>query len=475
MDPKPAARLWNRSFSLLWQGQLISSIGKNAFAITALLWLKDATGSGTLSGLLTGLAMLPMVVLGPVAGVFVDRVNRGRMIAWTDVAGGLLVSAAAALFFLVPGQRELLLAAVFMVSLGTGLLDTFSQPSIQAAIPDLVPREKLEAANGLNMSGLHAAFLVAQAAGGILYRLLGAPLLVAANAVAYLWAGFSELGIKTPDRRKAPEPGARPLQRFASELAEGARYVWRHRGLRTLLAVFTALNFFVTPLLALMAFFVQDYVHLGPEWLGYLMACYGAGGLIGFALAGALPVRGRGREALLAAATIGQSATIPLMLLLPSAPFQVALFLAAGLMGGLVNVHVITLLQTAAPPELRGRVQSLATTVSAGVMPVGMALAGILFDLTGGNFRLVIGVPGLAMLLVSAAALVSRHYRSFLAETPSQASFAAAPSAPTTDLPAAADPQAASDPPSTPPADSAPPASGPPSTPPASAPSSAPE
>lgn len=426
MDRKPPARLWNRSFTLLWQGQLISSIGKNAFALTALLWLKDATGSGTLSGLLTGLAMLPMVVLGPVAGVFVDRVDRGRMIAWTDVAGGLLVSAAAALFFLVPGQRQLLLTAVFLVSLSTGLLDTFSQPSIQAAIPDLVPREKLEAANSLNLGGLHLAVLLAQGAAGLLYVRLGAPLLVAVNAVAYLWAGFSELGIRTPPLRRSAEAGTHPLQRFGSELAEGARYIWRHRGLRALLVVFTALNFFVAPLLALMAFFVQDFLGLGPQWMGYLMASYGAGGLLGFAVAGLLPVRGRGREALVAVATVGQSAAIPLMLLLPKAPFQIALFLAAGLLGGIVNVYAMTLLQTAAPRELQGRVQSLAGTVSAGVMPVGMALAGILFDLSGGSFRLVIGLPGLAMLLVSAAALLSRNYRKFLAETPAAAPQAAA-------------------------------------------------
>ena len=67
---------------------------------------KESIGSGTLSGLVTGLAMLPVVLLGPVAGVFVDRVNRGRLIAWTDVAGGALVSAAVAVFFPVPGSRR---------------------------------------------------------------------------------------------------------------------------------------------------------------------------------------------------------------------------------------------------------------------------------------------------------------------------------------------------------------------------------
>lgn len=411
------ARLWNRSFTLLWQGQLISSIGKNAFALAVLLWLKEATGSGTLSGLVTGLAMLPMVLLGPVAGVFVDRVNRGRLIAWTDVAGGVLVSAAAVLFFLAPGNLPLLLVVVFVVSLATGLLDTFSQPSIGACIPDLVPQDKLEAANGLNLTGLHGAMLVAQAAAGILYRVLGAPLLVAINAVAYLWAGFSELGIKTPDVARAPAADDHHFKRFVGELSEGARYVWQHRGLRTMLIVYTVLNFFVSPLLALIAFFVQDFLRLGPEWTGYLFACYGGGGLVGFAVAGALPVRGRGREALVGAATIGQSATVVLMLLLPAAAYQIALFVAAGILGGLVNVHVMTLLQAAAPAELRGRVQSLSTTLSVAVMPVGMALAGVLFDLTGGNFWLVMGLPGALMFLASCLALLSPHYRSFLADT----------------------------------------------------------
>jgi MFS family permease len=407
-------RLWNRSFALLWQGQLVSSLGKNAFQLAALLWLKETTGSGTLSGLISGTATLPMVLLGPIAGVFVDRTNRGQLIAWTDIAGGALVAIAAVLFFTVPANTPLLLAAVFAVTLGTGLLDTFSQPSITASIPDLVPKDKLKAANGLNLSVLHVAMLAAQGVSGLLYRVIGAPLLVAANAVAYLWAGTSELGVKTPDRPR-PASGTHPWRRFTTELAEGAHWVWRHRGLRTLLVLATVLNFLVTPLLALMAFFVEDWLGLRPEWLGYLMACYGGGGLAGFAVAGAWRVRGRGRLALVSGAMIGQSATVALMVALPGIPVQVALLLAAGLCGGIVNVHFMTLMQTAVPAELRGRVQSLSTTLATAVMPVGMALAGVFHDLTRGNFWLVIALPGLVMLAASVAALASREYRGFLA------------------------------------------------------------
>jgi hypothetical protein len=116
-----------------------------------------------------------------------------------------------------------------------------------------------------------------------------------------------------------------------------------------------------------------------------------------------------------AGATIGQSATVALMVALPGVAVQVALFLAAGVFGGIANVHFSTLMQTAAPSDLRGRVQSLAGTLATAVMPVGMALAGVFFDLTRGDFRLVIGLPGLLMLAASVAALGSREYRGFLA------------------------------------------------------------
>jgi hypothetical protein len=112
---------------------------------------------------------------------------------------------------------------------------------------------------------------------------------------------------------------------------------------------------------------------------------------------------------------IGQSATVVLMVVLHGIPVQIALFLAAGILGGIVNVHFMTLMQTAAPAELQGRVQSLSTTLATAVMPLGMALAGVFYDLTRGDIVLVIGLPGLAMLGASAAALASREYRGFLA------------------------------------------------------------
>ncbi len=433
MEPTPAtepvaaqppafapARLWNRNFALLWQGQVISSIGKQTFALAAMLWLKHLTQSGTLMGLVMTAALLPAVVLGPVAGVMVDRWHRQRLIAWTDIAGGLLVLLAALLFFFASARTGLLIGVVFAVTVATGLLDTFSQPAIGASVPDLAPRERLEAANGLNMAGVQGSMFVAQGLAGYLFVRLGAATLVLLNAITYLYAGVSELFLRIPHHPRPREQGVHPWHRFRTEFAEGLRFVWTQQGMRTALLLYMGLNFFISPVIVLLPFFVENYLGLRPDWYGYLMAAFGLGSLLGFLLAGAAPTRGRARVAAVGGGLLVQSALIPVMLVLPSVEFELAGFLVVGLLSGVVNVNFMTLLQLSTPPQLLGRVQGLSMTVSAAVMPAGMALAGIVFDLIGQNIALMYAVSGGLNLACALLALASRNYRAFLRFEPAE-------------------------------------------------------
>jgi len=416
--------LWNRNFSLLLEGQLVSSIGKQAFALAAMLWLKELTGSGTLMGLVMTVAMLPMVVLGPISGVIVDRWNRQRLIAWTDIAGGILVLAAAAFFFL-PFSTAVRIGVIFFVTVLTGLLDTISQPAIGASVPDLVPRERLEAANGLNMSGMQVAMFISQGFAGVLFVAIGMPFLVLVNAATYLAAGTSELFIRIPRRERPKDSHLHPWVRFTNDFKEGFRFIMANPGMRTAMLLAAVQNFFIAPVIVLMPFLVEDFLGLAPQWYGYLMAAFGAGALVGYALAGSIRVTGRAREATIIGSMTLQSAVIPFLLLIHAPAALVAGMAFAGAMGGICNVQFISLLQIATPPALLGRVQGLVTTISAGVMPLGMALAGIVFDLVGKNIPLMYSVsPGLTVLF-TLLGLLSRRYREFLrsdgpAEEPGQ-------------------------------------------------------
>lgn len=409
-------RLWNRDFSLLWQGQLVSSIGKQVFALVCMLTIKELTGSGSLMGLLMTAALLPSVLLGPVAGVFVDRVDRRRLIAWTDIAGGIFVLGALGVMTAARASTPVIIAAFFAVTICTSLLDTFSQPAISASVPDLVPQERLEAANGLNMGGVQMAVFAAQGGAGLLYKLLGAPLLVALNAATYLYSGVSELFIRIPPLAKGAHAGKAPFTRFRLELAEGLRFVSGYPGMLATIISFTALNFLVSPIIVTLPFYAQDYLRQGPEWYGFLMAAFGLGALAGFLVVAARPMRGKARAATMVACTAGQAVLTIMALAFRSPWAALPVMLAIGLASGILNVNISTLFQIVTPRELLGRVNALTQTMAAAAMPLGMALSGVLFDLSGQNVALMFGLSGVSMLAASLAPLVlSRDYWSFLA------------------------------------------------------------
>ena len=102
-------KLFNRHFVLLWQGQFVSSMGSQAFSIAMMFWIKHATESATLMGLIMMVSQIPAVLLGPLGGSFADRHSRRSIIIWCDLLRGLLVLSLAAVMFLDPGATDLIL------------------------------------------------------------------------------------------------------------------------------------------------------------------------------------------------------------------------------------------------------------------------------------------------------------------------------------------------------------------------------
>jgi len=409
-------KLLNKDFFLLWQGQFVSQIGSQVHGIAMMFWLKHATGSASLMGTLMMLSMLPGVILGPIGGTIADNYSRRKIIIVSDIICGLAVLALAGILFYDPENVSLAVVWLFVAGIVIGVVSAFFRPAISAAIPDLVPKEKVAAANSMNQSSFQVSSLLGQGAGGVLFRLLGAPVLFLIDGLTYLFSAVSEMFITIPQVIPEKTPGFKPImKKFMGDTAEGFKYVWNNRGMRAVFFTAALLNFLISPIAVLLPFYVEDHLGLTPDWFGFMIAAVGAGALLGYLLAGTLKISGHTRSFLLI--------TFLTLIGLIFASFgfsrngylSLALFLMLGIFSGAININIITVLQLTTPGEIRGRVFGLLGTITGGLMPIGMGLAGVVAELLDNDVTLIFIVCGLAMAVVNLAMAFDRHFRDFLA------------------------------------------------------------
>jgi DHA3 family macrolide efflux protein-like MFS transporter len=415
--PAPT-RLYNRDFLLLWQGQLISKLGNQAHYIAVMFWIKHATGSATLMGTIMMLATLPMVLLAPIAGAFADRHSRRGIIAIADLVSGVAVMTLVGLLFWIPDQTATIITALMVTSVIVGTSASFFSPAFSAAIPDLVPKEKLAAANSMNRFSDQFAGLIGMSAAGVLFKFLGAPLLFFFDALSFIYSGISSLFAKVPMPIVSGEKAVGAKQQIGqllNDMKEGLRYAWSNVGLRNLMLLAAALNFFFSPIGVLLPFLVEDHLHASTDWFGYILGALGAGALVGLLAVGTLKLNGRPRSFAVISGVVVMCALFG-ALGLTHTPLQ-ALVLAffAGMLNSFVNVSIGTIMALTTPSAIRGRVFGLLTTLSAGLMPISMGLTGVVVDLMNKNVPLIILLCGGIGTVLCLALSINKEFRQFLA------------------------------------------------------------
>ncbi len=428
MSYRRPARLLNRDFLLLWQGQFVSMLGSQAFSVAMIFWIKRQTDSASLLGLGMLSQWVPAILLGPFGGTVADRMSRRTILILADVVRGVAAIALAALVFLVPGRSGTILIGLLALSAIMGICDAFFRPAISAAIPDLVPEEDVTRANSANRLALDVSTFVGQGSGGVLFRLIGPGILFFVDGVTYLFSALAESLIRLPPPPPVPktagwrEAGAD----YWREIKLGLRYVASRKGLRYLLFLSPLDSFFMITIVVLLPFYVEDFLHVKPDWYGFLVAAFGAGSFLGSITAGATNITGRRRTwaYLICAGGIGPAAVAFGFARTPW--MAMALLFAAGLMTGFNTIHSLSLAQLTTPKELRGRVLGLFETLGLSSMPIAAATAGIVADLLHRNIPLVYFGCGVALAAVALVQAGKREVREFLAYEPSPEDPAAA-------------------------------------------------
>ncbi len=411
-----ATRLWNFNFLVLWQGQLISQIGNQVFSIATIFWIKHQTSSASLLGLLMMISALPGAILGPLGGTFADRHSRRAIVIICDFLAGIAVLAFAALIFLAPDAKNWILLLLFLVTLFIGIVGAFFRPAISAAIPDIIPKERLATGNALVQFSFHLAVFLGFGMGGLLLKLLGTMLLFLVNGLSYIFAAISEIFITIP--QKLPEKSAAwrgKLLDVKRDTVEGFRYVWSNAGMRALFFAFAFLNFFLMPIIILFPFYVEDHLKATTDWYGYLMATFSVGMVIGSLLTGQLKLSGRTRSSALIVCMFAYSAGSGALGALTTPQTAMILLFVGGLVNGFIYNSIITILQLSTPSEIRGRVFGVLNTLGAGLMPITMGLSGIIADLTHKNIPLIYGTCGAIQVILTVFIAMSREFRGFVA------------------------------------------------------------
>jgi DHA3 family macrolide efflux protein-like MFS transporter len=389
---------WQRRFFTVWVGQAFSLFGSSLANFALIWWITQETRSATVLAIGTIVTMLPGIVIGPFAGALVDRWDRRRVMIVADATGAVAAAALAILF--ATGRIEVwhIYTAMFVRSLA----GAFHFPAMQASTALMVPDEQLTRVAGLNQMLQGASGIIAPPLGALLVSLLPFAGLMSVDIVTALLAvgATSLVQIPSPARPEQGEPAS-----LLADTLEGLRYIWHWQGLRYILLMSTALNLLLTPAFALMPILVTRYFSGGAYQLAGLEAAQGIGFIAGGMLLG---VWGGFKRRIMTMALGLAGLALAALLLGLAPPWLFAMALAGvftmGLMSPLTNGPLFAIVQSIVPPKLQGRVFTVAGSVSMGISPLGLAVAGPLADRFGVQIWYVAAaVLSIVLLLVCLA------------------------------------------------------------------------
>jgi MFS family permease len=387
-----------RNFRLFVIGQLISLIG-TWMQMAAQAWLVyRMTGSSLLLGSIGFVGQIPMFVISPLGGVVADRVNRRRMVIATQAASMMLAFVLAALTL----TNTVRIWHIFVLALLLGVVNAFDVPGRQAFLMDMVGREDLINAIGLNSSMFNGARIVGPAVAGILLDKIGEGMCFLVNGVSFIAVIISlwMMNVSCPVRVEDESP----LQ----SLLSGFRFVAQAKPIRALLFLIAVVSLVGLPYSVLMPVFAVKILHGGPKAYGWLMGSTGIGAMFGaLALASRSGIRGLGRWVALAAGGFG--AFLFLFSLSRYLWLSIALLVPLGfcMMLGLSSTN--TLIQTMTPDELRGRVVAVYSMMFLGMAPFGSFFGGAVADRLGAPLTVALG----GITCLGAAVLFGLRLESF--------------------------------------------------------------
>ncbi|MCX7824374.1 MAG: MFS transporter [Verrucomicrobiae bacterium] len=385
--------LRHAGYRRLWIGSLLSNTG-SFMQMVAQGWLVyQLTDSAFMLGLVPCCAALPITLLTPLGGAAADRHDRRRILL---VSQSVMTAAALILAVMIWTQTVTIWAILAMSTL-TGVAVAFNNPAYQALLLELVGRDDLPNAIALSSLAFNAS------------RLLG-PTLAAATLTAadigwcYFLNGLSFFAVIIAlwRIRDLPAREMKAGMALLENLRDALRFLGGQPVMRALLLLTAAYSLLCFPQMSVLPVFARDVLGIGADGLGWMVSCFGAGGVLSsliLALLSEVPWRGR--------LYLASAVSLALMLVLLGLSRNPALSLTLMTLLGAAHVQTVvnnnTMLQRLMPDDLRGRLLSLHFLAFLGLMPLGNLLAGTLAHHLGAQRSVMITGVCFALCVVVAS------------------------------------------------------------------------
>ncbi|MEO8076060.1 MAG: MFS transporter [Acidobacteriota bacterium] len=381
-----------RNYRLFFGGQVVSLAG-SWITTTATSWLVyRLTGSALLLGWVGFAGQFPAFLLGPFAGIVVDRLDRRRLLVATQTISMLQSFALAALTL----SGRITVEAVIILSVVQGIVNAFDMPGRQAFLVAMIENtDDLPNAIALNSSMVNVARLAGPSIAGVVIAATNEGWCFAIDGISYLGVIAALVAMRVAPR----QPGGVHRPAAWQQFVEGWRYASGSRAIRSIIMLLALVSLVGVPYSVLMPIFAANVFHGGPHRLGLLMTSSGCGALVGASwLATRRSVLGLGRIIIFATASFGTgliafSFTRVLWLAVPC--------LALAGFGFIVQMAGSnTIIQTIVDDDKRGRVMGFYMMAFLGTAPFGSLIAGWMSSRIGAPHTLLAG--GLCCLAGSA-------------------------------------------------------------------------
>ena len=368
--PKTFSAFRYRDFRVMWLGAFTSTTGSLMQQVAQSWLILQLTGLSFYLGLTSFLAQLPLVLFSLIGGALADRVDRRKLLLFSQAVQMMTAFVLMALVFFDVVEVWHFLVLVFVAGLG----QAFGAPAYQALIPGLVKRQDMPNAIALNSIQFNLARVAGPMLAAVVMTTLGAVFCFALNGLSFLAVILSLLLIQSTFR--PPKTDATVTR----QIKEGVRFVLGKRSLRQLMFLGFVSTFCGVPLLTLLPAFVKNVYQMGEVTYSCMMSIAGAGAVVGALIfAGLSGFSRRGLVTLWAQLALAVL-TVAFALSSPWMVASVFLFAAGTCLIGLF-ASITSLVQLATTDEMRGRVMSIFLLAFRGGMPAGDLMAGALADL----------------------------------------------------------------------------------------------